>query len=299
MAGRRAIPPKPVAAASLGSTGAAATDRPLKQAEQALLDLQGQQRRASVTMTSQGDDITTLQSDVAAVTSRVTTLEGEVFGRLLAAPARLTGSGSGTVPAGTAVIRIRFCGQGGGGGGAVPTGGNAAAAGGSSGEVVEVQIGTPGTPLSVTSYSWAMGGAGGAGGTSAGTNGSAGTASTFTYNAVVYTAAGGTGGTGSTGGATGNWNPTAPTPGTPAVGTSGVLRRTYGVGTEGKSFGGAWLSGNGGACEFGAGGVLVGGNSTGNNGRGPGGGGSGAATGAGGFFGGSGIAGEAIIEFYS
>lgn len=245
--------------------------------------------QALKTTTSQGNAITELSNAVAAVPTS---------GRLLSAPARLTGSGVATLPAGTCVIKIRFCGQGGGGGGAVSTGGNAAGAGGSTGEVVEVVIGTPGVTLTMTSYSWAMGSTGGGGGTSAGSNGFNGQASTFTYNGVVYNAAGGAGGTGSTGAAVGNWNPVAPTPGTPAVGTSGVVRRTYGLGNEGKSFSGAWISGNGGSSEFGAGGLMVGGTTSGNNGRGAGSGGSGAASGGVGLFGGSGSVGEGIIEFY-
>lgn len=224
-------------------------------------------------------------------------------GRLLAPPLLLTGSGAASIPAGTCMIRIRGIGQGGGGGGATSAGGTAGGgAGGSTGEAMEAIIGAPGgTPLAGT-YSWAAGSTGGGGGSAAGGNGGTGADSTFTAAGTTYTAKGGGGGTGSTGAGTGNWAPTATATGTPAVGTSGVLRRTYGVGDDGQVSGGAvaWFSGDGGGSEFGPGGVTVGGTTAGNPGGGFGGGGGGAAAAAGGSaVGGAGASGAWIAEFYS
>lgn len=220
-------------------------------------------------------------------------------GRLLAPPLLLTGIGTGTLPAGTAVIKIRGIGQGGGGGGA--TGTVAAGAGGSSGEVVEATIGTPGTPLP-SSYSWVGGAAGGAGGSAAGGAGAAGAASTFTANSgVTYTASGGGGGGGMVGVmGNANVNPTATATGTPAVGTAGVMRRTYASGLIGEAHDGTmWFSGAGGSTDFGAGGLSIGGASDGLPGGGMGAGGGGAATNGAGHVGGAGAPGGWIVEFYS
>jgi hypothetical protein len=224
-------------------------------------------------------------------------------GRLLTPPLLLTGTGSTAIPDGTCMIRIRGIGQGGGGGGATSGVGTAGGgAGGSTGEVLEAIIGAPGgTPLAGT-YSWLGGSSGGAGGSAAGGNGGTGADSTFQAVGVVYTAKGGGGGTGSTGAGTGNWAPTATATGTPAVGTSGVLRRTWGVGDDGQVSGGAaaWFSGDGGASEFGPGGVTVGGTTAGNPGGAFGGGGGGAAAAGGGSaIGGPGAVGAWIAEFYS
>lgn len=288
MPARRPRPPGTVAASSLFSANDPGTDRVMKQVEQGLQDLQDKQRFDRSTASGQGAAIETLQ--------------GQVSGRLLATPLRLTGTGSGTLPAGTCMVRIRGIGQGGGGGGATSAAGTAGGgAGGSTGELVEAVIGTPGVPLP-SAYSWVGGTGGGAGGSAAGGNGQAGADSTFTANSVTYTAKGGAGGGGATGAGNGNWFPVAPAAGTPAVGVSGVLRRTYGIGDDGQVFGAAaaWFSGDGGGGELGPGGLTVGGNTAGNPGGGLGGGGGGAAAAGGASaVGGAGAAGGWIVEFYS
>jgi hypothetical protein len=240
-----------------------------------------------------------VQKTIAATQA---TMADQVGGRLLGV-APLTGSGSGTLPAGTAAIRFRGTGQGGGGGGATTGAGIAAGAGGSTGEIVEGMAGTPGgTPFAVTTYSWVGGTGAGAGGTSAGGNGGTGAASTLTANGVIYTASGGGGGMGIVGVAgNGNTNPTTTAIGAPAVGVSGVLRRASGLGLDGEMHDGTmWISGSGGCHEMGAGGVTVGGLTAGNPGTGMGGGGGGAAAGGGGGrAGGDGAPGGWIVEFWS
>lgn len=249
-------------------------------------------------------DSSTVQRAFDAVQATTRQIQQSVAGspgRLLAA-LLLTGAGAASIPAGTCMIRIRGIGQGGGGGGATSAGGTAGGgAGGSTGEVVEAIIGAPGgTPLTGT-YSWVGGSSAGAGGSAAGGNGQAGADSTFTAAGTTYTAKGGGGGTGSTGAVTGNWAPTATATGTPAVGSSGVLRRTYGVGDDGQVVANtAWFSGDGGCSEFGPGGVTVGGTTAGNPGGSMGGGGGGAAAAGGGSaVGGAGAPGAWIAEFYS
>jgi hypothetical protein len=285
MAGRRAQPPGPVPALSLAATGHPPTDRVNKQVESAVQDLQTKARDAA--------------SGISALTARVTTLEGEVSGRLLAAPIRLTGTGSGTLPAGTCLVDLEGVGGGGGGGGANGNGGGniAAAAGGSSGVRLHTRIGTPGVPFTTLAYSWSAG-AGGGGGNGTPTNGAVGGDTTVTLNGTAYTMKGGGGGAGATGIAgSGNYAPTAP-----AGGTSGVAgESSYGNGENGIMIGGAaWFSGSGGETPMGAGGLSVGGTTNGVNGAGMGGGGSGAAaSGAGTATGGNGAAGGAFITPYS
>jgi hypothetical protein len=284
--GRRVAAPRNVTVASLADTGDPATDRVMIQAEQNLQDLQEKARAAAATAAAQATAIAAIPTG------------GRLLGVVL-----LTGSGSGTLPAGTAAIRFRGTGQGGGGGGATTGAGIAAGAGGSTGEIVEGMTGTPGgTPLTVTAYSWIGGTGAGAGGTSAGGNGATGTASTFTANGVAYTASGGGGGQGIVGVAgNANTNPTTTATGTPAVGVSGVLRRASGLGLDGEMHDGTmWISGSGGCHEMGTGGVTVGGLTAGNPGTGMGGGGGGAAAGGGGGrAGGDGAPGGWIVEFYS
>lgn len=282
MAGRRARPPRPVPVLSLASTNHGPTDRVLMQASDAVQDLQQKARDAAT-------GIEAAQASADAATP----------GRMLAAPIRLTGTGSGTLPAGTCVVVLEGVGGGAGGGGAKGNGGAniAAAAGGSSGVRLRTTIGTPGVPLANLAYSWSAG-AGGTGGNGTPTNGAVGGDTTVTINGTAYTMKGGGGGTGATGIAgSGNYPPTAP-----AGGTSGAAgESSYGNGESGIMIGGAaWFSGCGGETPMGAGGLSVGGNSNGIAGSGMGGGGSGAAaTGAATATGGNGADGGAFITPFS
>lgn len=191
-------------------------------------------------------------------------------GRLLAVPTILTGSGSGTLPDGTCVVHLRGIGQGGGGGGG---GSGAAGAGGSSGALLDIWIGTPGTPLATLAYTWAAGSAAGTGGNNTGTNGVAGSDSTFVHNAVTYTAKGGGGGLGQPNSAVIN----AAVPAVPAGGTGPGGLVSFGHG--GCAFGDPGVtgfSGAGGGTAMGAGGAAISGaGGAGNAGANYGGGGSG------------------------
>lgn len=213
------------------------------------------------------------------------------LGRLLRTPRILSGTSSSTLTPGTCVVRLRGIGQGGGGGGAV---GGACGAGGTSGVLLDIWIGTPGTPLASTAISWTAGSGAGGGGTAAGTNGAAGSDSTITINGVAYTMKGGGGGGGQTVGGTFNTAVTT----VPAAGTTAGGITTYGLG--GSAFadpGVTGYSGAGGGTDTGAGGVgVVAGAGRPGDSSGFGGGGSG---GNGANAGGAGAAGGFIIEEYS
>lgn len=244
-----------------------------------------------------GDVITQNTADIVALTESVAAVAS---GRMLMAPALLTGSGSGTLPAGTCVVRLRIVGQGGGGGGVRDAGAGAAGgAGGSSGDLLEVVIGTPGTPLGSLAYSWAMGTAGGGGGSTSGGNGANGQDSTVTVDATVYSSSGGGGGGGmSSTAANANAFSTIPAGTTSSSGTHGFV---HGGGS--LVIGGAlWFSGAGGGLPgFGSGGQSAGGATAGGAATGYGAGGGGAATAnpSGGKAGGAGAPGAAYIEAYS
>jgi hypothetical protein len=218
-------------------------------------------------------------------------VDDQAPGRLLATPLTLTGSGSGMLPAGTAVIRLRGIGQGGGGGGG---GAGAAGAGGSSGAKLMIDIGTPGTPLP-PAYSWISGSGAGLGGSAAGGDGTAGADSTFKVNGATYTAKGG--GLGHGVPATGAINAAVST--TPAAGSGPGGLVTWGIGDSSFADPGVvGFSGHGGGTDLGAGGSAVFNARAGNPGSaaGFGGGGSG---GIGGAAGGDGAPGGWIVEFYS
>jgi hypothetical protein len=186
MAGRRPVRPQQVAVSGLPSSGDPAVDRMTVQAEQDLQDLQDFARR---TQTDVGDISAELDSLTATVAAIPTS------GRLLTT-LRLTGTGSGTLPAGTAVVILEGVGQGGGGGGAAGGAGVGVGGGGASGARLCIKIGTPGVPLANLAYSWTAGSAGGAAGADTGGNGGTGTDSTVTINGTTYTMKGGLGGTG-------------------------------------------------------------------------------------------------------
>lgn len=220
-------------------------------------------------------------------------------GRILHAPRLLTGTGSDTLAAGTCVVHLRGIGQGGGGGGAQSTTGVSAGAGASSGVLLDIWIGTPGTPLGTLSISWISGSGFGTGGSAVGGAGAAGADSVITIDGVAYTMRGGGGGAGCpniVAPNNGNVMSSAPAGGTPTGGVSG-----YGQGNSGIVIGAtAWFSGLGGGTPFGAGGGSVGGASDGQPGGGLGGGGSGGAGSGGvGHVGGAGAPGGFIIEEYS
>lgn len=288
MAGRRAQPPIPVPSLSIPQTGHAPTDRANKQVEGAVQDLQQRAREGAAAATAAQAAADAASAAAAAVPTA---------GRLLAAPLVLTGTGSGTLPAGTCTVHLVLIGQGGGGGGAVPTAGPAGGAGGSTGVKLDLWIGTPGTPLASPAYSWAMG-SGANGGSAAGGAGGVGADSTVTINGTTYTSKGGGGGGGSTGAADDGFAfPTSPAAGTTAGGFRG-----FGHGQQGRVVdGGAWFGGQGGSTDLGGGGVEATAVSAGNPGdpNGFGGGGGGAATNAGGRAGGDGAAGGGRIETYS
>jgi hypothetical protein len=218
-------------------------------------------------------------------------------GRMLTAPIQLTGSGSGTFPAGTCVVMLDGIGGGGGGGGGKGNASVSAAGGGTSGVRLRKTIGTPGVPLSTLAYSWVAGTGGPAGLGATPTDGSSGNDTTVTIAGTVYTMRGGGGGIAMTGSANGNVGSHAP-----AAGTSGVTGESaYGRAGQGFAIAGsAWTSGAGGGTDLGTGGDSVGGTTVGNPGQGMGGGGSGgAASGASTSNGGAGANGGAWVTPYS
>lgn len=298
MAARRPKQPGFVAVASLADTGDPATDRVMIQAEQNLQDLQAGARAATKTATtqaasaaSQGSAITALTTRVTTAEAKITTLQGEVSGRLLAAPLTLTGSGSGTLPAGTTMIRLRFTGAGGGGGGAAGGANSAAGAGGNSGTYLEIIIGSPGGAVLPSAYSWSAG-TGGTAGSSAGGTGGTGGDSTFTHNSITYTAKGGAGGGGAANLASSFGAPAARTPG-----SSAALVNVQQQGEPGVNINNFFWSGQGGSNPMGGGGGLSGSTAAnGNDGSLYGGGGGGAIAQATGRAGGVGADGGEILE---
>lgn len=267
MPGRRATARPSVAVASLADTGHDGTDRVMIQAEQAVQDLQ--------------DRVRSLRAQVLA-------LSGRSLGRRI-----LTGSGVYSPSAGTTRVHVRMIGGGGGGGGATPGAGVGAAAGGSSGALLDIWIGTAGTPVQGGTYSC---GGGGAAGTTAPGAGGAGGDTTIVVNRAAYVAKGGGGGAPMTGVAgNGNANPSAPAGGTSP---GGVV--TFGAGGVGQvNDGNMWFSGGGGGTALGPGGAVVDGTNAGPNGGLYGGGGSGAAASSGARAGGAGAPGVIVIEEYS
>lgn len=291
MAARRVRAPDPVAVLSVAGTGHGPTDRVLIQVQEAAQELQRKVR----------DGVTGInQAQAAADAASAAAAAVPTTGRLLAAPALLTGSGSGTLPAGTCVVVLDMIGQGGGGGGAVN--GSAVASGGLSGWRFRISIGTPGVPLSTLAYSWSAGSAAGAGGSAAGANGQAGSDTTATVNATGYTAKGGAGGIGSTGsGAVGSTAIPAAAGGTSSGGVA-----AYGQSGPGQVMAlttAGLVGGGGGGTDLGTGGhPIVGAASNGNaaSTAGYGGGGGGAvAINAVGFVGGAGAPGVVMLTPYS
>ncbi len=194
---------------------------------------------------------------------------------------------------GATIAHVTMIGGGGGGGGATAGAGVGGAAGGSSGVLLDIWVGTSGTPLTGGAFT---AGAGGVGGATTGGVGGTGGDSTLVVNGATFVAKGGAGGDGIVG-VTGNADPF---PHAPATGTSSGGLTTYGLGGFGVvQQGNAWVSGHGGGTALGAGGLGIGGNSAGNPGLACGGGGGGAATQSGGRAGGAGGAGCIVIDEFS
>jgi hypothetical protein len=270
--------------AGLPDSGNVAVDRMTVDAEQNLQDLQDFGRRTQ-------KDVATLQDVVDAIQATVAAIRP---GRLLATSGLVTGTSSGTLPAGTCVVILTGTGGGGGGGGAA--GALSAGGGGSAGVRARYIIGTPGTPLASLAISWAAGAAGAAGTSAPGAGGTGGD-STFTVNGVTYTFKGGTGGA-LMGASANNVAPG----GQPQAGsTAGAVPGYCGdPGQNGMVWGGvANFSGGGGAHEFGIGGAPVGGTNPGNAASGHGCGGGGAASGGAGQAGGAGTDGAFTWEAFS
>lgn len=292
MAGRRAQPPGPVPAMSLAATGHPPTDRVLKQVETATQDLQTKARAAAATATDQGTALT-------ALTTRVTALEGEVGGRLLAVQI-LTGATTGALNALTARVHIRLIAGGGGGGGGAASAGSAAGAGGGTGIVLEAWATV--TPGGTFTYSAPTAQA--AGGSNAGAAGATGSDATLTLPTasgnVTYTAKGGTGGGGSLGSAGdatafGGAGQAGSTSGTGIIGSGGSDR-----GEDGLVKSGIGYSGMGGSLPpYGTGGAPGLPGTDGGDAVGYGAGGAGANATAAGKVGGKGAAALIIIEEHS
>lgn len=205
----------------------------------------------------------------------------------------LAATGTYFPTAGATVVHVTMIGGGGGGGGATPGTGVGGAAGGSSGVLLDIWVGTSGTPITGGAFT---AGAGGAGGATTGGVGGAGGDTTIVINGATLTAKGGAGGDGIVGG-TGNADPF---PHAPPSGTSSGGLVTYGLGGFGVvQSGNAWTSGHGGATVLGAGGLGIGGTTAGNPGLACGGGGGGAAAQSGGRAGGAGGAGCIVIDEFS